>query len=157
MRLPLGIIFAVVAVMPVLGDEVPFASPPPARSGAANDTNYSSLGDIMGLVQLRHIKLWYAGRNKNWQLVNYELTQIKDTFDKAAMLYMNIPVKYIASVEKPLLALHEAAEAKDVTKFAQGFADLQAACNTCHQAAQVGFIVIRTPTSSPFSDQNFVP
>jgi hypothetical protein len=30
-----------------------------------------SLGNIMAAVQLRHSKLWYAGKVKNWPLADY--------------------------------------------------------------------------------------
>lgn len=156
MRLPIGLFLAIVTVLPALGDEVPFANPP-ARTSQVNDSYRVSLSDIMGLTQLRHIKLWFAAKAKNWVLVDFELAQLKDTFDKAAMLYVNIPINYVVSVEKPLIAMHEAADAKDAAKFAQGFTDLQAACNECHKAAAIGFIAIQTPTANPFSDQNFVP
>jgi hypothetical protein len=28
------------------------------------------LGDFMGLTQLRHFKLWYGSRSKNWELAD---------------------------------------------------------------------------------------
>ena len=39
--------------------------------------------------------------------------------------------------------------------FVRSFEDLTSACNQCHKAAQVGFIVIQTPTSLPFTDEKF--
>jgi len=48
--------------------------------------------------------------------------------------------------------------AADGAHFATAFADLTAAaCNGCHRAGQVGFITIRIPTASPFSNQSFTP
>jgi hypothetical protein len=35
------------------------------------------LGDIMGKIQLRHIKLWFAGKARNWELATYEVNEIK--------------------------------------------------------------------------------
>jgi hypothetical protein len=58
-RLPLSIALAIVAVLPALGEDVPFAAPPPPNLGQSS-TYLASLGDIMGKIQLRHIKLWYA-------------------------------------------------------------------------------------------------
>ena len=45
------------------------------------------LGDIMGKVQLRHIKLWFAGKLANWQLAAYEVDEIKASLESAADLY----------------------------------------------------------------------
>jgi hypothetical protein len=155
MRLLLAAILAL-TVLPVRGDEVPFAQPAPSLD--QHRQSYAvALSDAMELTQLRHIKLWLAGTAKNWPLTNYELAQLKDTFDKAAILYLNIPVENIAAVEKPLGALDDAVAAKDPAEFRRGFKALQTACNDCHKAADVGFIVIQTPTTSVFPDQRFAP
>lgn len=155
-RLPLSIVLAMVAGLPALADDVLFAQPLSPGLGQPG-SSAASLGDIMGTTQMRHIKLWYAIKSKNWELITYELDQIKDSFDNAAILYRNLPVEHIISVEKPLAALRDAATSKAGAKLEKPFADLTAACNSCHQAAQVGFIVIQTPTYSPFSDQKFAP
>jgi hypothetical protein len=156
-QLHVAIALVVLMATPAFGDDTPFATPPLPPPGHSDDVYSGSLGDIMELVQLRHIKLWYAAKNNNWDLANYELGQIKDTFSKAAMFYRDIPIDYIISVEKSLVALNEASRSKDNLKFARGFVDLTAACNGCHQAAKLGFITIETPTSSPFNDQKFGP
>jgi hypothetical protein len=46
-----------------------------------------SLGDFMGATQLRHFKLSYAGQLKNWQLADYEIEQIRQSFENARALY----------------------------------------------------------------------
>ena len=80
-RLPLSIAFALVAVLPALGEDVPFAAPPPQSS-----TYLASLG--------RH-----HGENP---IAAYQ-----------ALVYRNIPVEYIVSVDKPLIALQFAVKSKD--------------------------------------------
>ncbi len=143
-------------VLPARSDEVPFAQPAPSMG--QHERSYTlALSDAMQLTQLRHVKLWYAGKAKNWPLANYELAQLKDTFDKAAILYMNIPVQYIAAISEPLNSLSEAVAAKDSRAFGKGYKALQAACNECHQAAGIGFIVIQMPEASVFPDQKFAP
>jgi hypothetical protein len=59
--------------------------------------------------------------------------------------------------EQPLLALSEAIKAKNGSRFTRAFADLAESCSSCHVAANVGFITIQIPTSSPFSTQLFMP
>ncbi|HYP57127.1 MAG TPA: hypothetical protein VEQ35_02455 [Beijerinckia sp.] len=154
--LPLSLAFAFVLVLPAAGGEVPFAEPP-APSPLEPNTYVPSLGDIMGATQLRHIKLGNAISSKNWKLVDYELGQIRASFNNAVILYRNIPVEYIIAVNEPLNILQDAAKSKDAIKSAHAFADLTKACNNCHQAAQVGFIEIQSPTSFPFVDQKFSP
>jgi hypothetical protein len=115
------------------------------------------LGDIMGDTQLRHLKLWYAGKLRNWQLADYELGQIRASFEDAATLYPGIPVTDMSIVAKPLQTIGDAINAKDGAKFARAFSELTTACNACHQAIGRGFIVITAPGASPFSNQSFQP
>ena len=115
------------------------------------------LGDIMGMTQLRHLKLSFAGKLRNWDLAAYELDQIKESFQDAATLYPGIPVTDMTIVAEPVRRLAEAIQAKDSRKFSDAFAQLTTACNGCHQSIGRGFIVIQAPTSSPFSNQTFEP
>jgi hypothetical protein len=119
--------------------------------------NVPKLADLMVSIQLRHIKLWFAGTNQNWDLAGYEVGQIKGSLEDAADLYLDIPVRFVTDTSTPVHAIQEAIEAKDPTKFAKGFKDLTASCNACHQAIGRGFIAIQVPTASPFSDQSFTP
>jgi hypothetical protein len=115
------------------------------------------LGDIMGKIQLRHIKLWFAGKLANWELAAYEADEIRASLESAADLYRGIPVELITNTAEPILEIGKAIEAKDSTMFAQAYADLTAACNACHVGIGRGFIVMQVPTASPFSDQTFAP
>jgi hypothetical protein len=56
-----------------------------------------------------------------------------------------------------LAAMSKVISAKSGRDFEKSFEQLTTACNSCHVAAHVGFIKIRVPTTSPFSDQVFLP
>ena len=142
--LPLSLAMVLASAAPVLAEDVPFASPPPVIPGQPQ-TYVAPLGDIMGKIQLRHIKLWEAIKHRNWALLDYELGQTKDAFGNAVILYRNIPVEFISAAGKP----------KDSTALERGYAELTAACNACHSAAGASFIAIKAPMASPFSDQDF--
>jgi hypothetical protein len=137
-------------------DDIPFAQQPLARPGQSTDASLLSLGDVMTLVQMRHIKLWYAAKSGNWGLAGYSVDKIKESLFKAAMLYVNIPVELIKTVDSPLTSMKEAAGRKDFKAFSSAYSDLTVACNICHVAGNVGFIRIQTPSASPFSDQAYV-
>jgi len=147
--------FTLMATFAASGDDVPFAAPPLPRPGEPDISNLASLGDIMGETQLRHIKLWYAGRSGDWDLVHYEVDRITESLRRAATLYANIPIEYIKSAADPLAKMRDAVAAKNTQQFVQGYSDLTAACNACHLAGHVGFIQIQTPTWSPFIDEVF--
>jgi hypothetical protein len=120
------------------------------------------VADIMGQTQLRHIKLGYAGRAGNWPLAAYETGQIRRSFDDAAKTGGKIDDRSLSQWfdEQTLPALNEleqAIAAKNLKSFNAAFSNLTAACNRCHQAANMGFVKMQTPTASPFSNQSFPP
>ena len=85
----------------------------------------------------------------------FEVDQIELSFAKAALFYDKIPVADVLAVKGPLDDMRRAADTKDTVRFDKAYAALTAACNGCHRAAAVGFIVVKTPTSSAFPDQKF--
>ena len=124
---------------------------------AQQDTYRPPLGDIMGKIRLRHIKLWFAGKLANWELATYELDEIRASLEKAADLYRGIPVELVLNTADPIVAITKAIEAKDSAMFAKAYGDLTVACNACHAGIGRGFIVMQVPSVSPFSDQSFAP
>ena len=115
------------------------------------------LGDIMNAAQSRHIKLWFAGKSKNWELAAYEIRQLKASLMEAASLYKGIPVTNVTTMVQPVQSVADAVEARDGRKFSKAYGELTDGCNACHQSIGRGFIVLRVPDASPFSDQKFVP
>ena len=49
------------------------------------------LGEIMALQQMRHIKLWYAGRAGNWPLADYEIGELNEGFEDVKNCSAAIP------------------------------------------------------------------
>jgi hypothetical protein len=134
-------------------EPVPYAYRP-SRQG---EGYIPTLAAIMREIQFCHIKLSYAGQQSNWELANYEVAQIENNLSNALQLYQNIPIVKIKLIDQPLVDLSQAVNAKDKVRFVRAFTDMTNACNSCHEAANVSFISIQVPTSSPFSDQSFAP
>jgi hypothetical protein len=151
-RFSIGCLIAVLLLAPVVAEEVPFATPPYRKP---SDTAVGRLADIMATVQLRHIKLWSAGKAKNWDMMNYEAQKLEDDFVAAAGYYSGLPIELVMRADTSLKRIMEAAKARDYPAYTKAFDELTAGCNGRHTAGQVGFIRIQTPGSSPFSDQNF--
>ncbi|MHB8884243.1 MAG: hypothetical protein ACYC5H_03965 [Methylovirgula sp.] len=121
-----------------------------------------ALADIMSATQFRHLKLGYAGKVANWTLAQYETSLMRQSFEEAARFYPKVGdvpfAELVKSKSKPALDdIGQAIAAKDPHGFATAFQRLTAACNNCHEASGVGFVVIRVPTLSPFSNQVFPP
>lgn len=111
------------------------------------------IGDIMAQQQMRHIKLWFAGRGSNWPLAAYELDELKDGFEDVNDQFGGDTVE--KAVGAPIAAAEKAIEARDRAAFTDAFDKLTAGCTGCHRLLDHSFIVIQRPTSLPYSDQSF--
>jgi hypothetical protein len=121
----------------------------------ANGGNLPGLGEIMTLQQLRHIKLWFAGRAGNWALADYEIGELNEGFEDVDKLLGGDTVQ--AMVGDPIKTLQKAIEDKNRAAFTSAFDKLSAGCNNCHRTLDHGFIVIQRPALLPYSDQAFEP
>src|SRR5215471_12376898 len=147
---------AFVALLPLtLGAQAPSDNaPPPYRP---------SLADLMSsTVQPRHVKLAFAGREKNWVFAAYELKQLGDAFDRLSIQWPQWRQQRIVElvetiVRDPLFELDIAIKNKNEAKFAEYYGHLTDACNACHQAALQTPVVIQDPKESMFPDQDFRP
>ena len=154
--------FLVLAAPSLLPAQAPSGGPGPGR--AQPPTAYRpGLGDLMTMtVQPRHIKLGLAGREKNWAYAAYELHELEEAFERVAHHSPQWRKKPIAEMmtavtKDPMAALEQAIKSADPDKFATAYGQLTEACNTCHQSAEVGMIVIQVPETSAFPDQDFRP
>jgi hypothetical protein len=129
------------------------------KSSQSSESYVPSLGDLMGAIQLRHSKLWYAAKLRNWPLADYELEQLYINLKEATRFYSNIPATSDMSVlDRSAGHVGEAIKTKDGKKFLQSFAEMTTACNRCHEAAGRAFILVRNPAfPSPYSNQVFSP
>jgi hypothetical protein len=125
-------------------------------------TYLPGLGEFMARIQADHAKLWLSADARNWELADYELTELKEVFSDVQDLvprYQNIPVGEMidAIITGTMNDLEKAIAARDFGRFSTGFDKFTEACNSCHQAANRPFIRIRRPLQSNFSNQDFSP
>jgi hypothetical protein len=123
------------------------------------------LGEIMGVIEQHHAKLYYAGTKKDWPLASYELSEIEENLEDAENLYptpfKNVTValpKIIPAMTKGSIAgVQQAIQQKNEKSFAQAYQALSKSCSSCHAAENHPFIKIQTPAAGMFSDQKFTP
>ncbi|HEV2153945.1 hypothetical protein [Bradyrhizobium sp.] len=116
------------------------------------------LVEAMNAAQLQHLKLWYAGKSKNWDLANFELRQLTDSMAQAAIFYPGVPVSNVTTMKDPLLSVADAITAGDGKKFAASMRGLTDGCNACHTSMERGFITIGIPTDQRApANQIFTP
>jgi hypothetical protein len=68
-----------------LAASVMFAAAQPAK-----EPYQPGLGEFMTATQLRHAKLWFAGKQNNWDLAAYEIDEIKEGLEDAARLFQHM-------------------------------------------------------------------
>jgi hypothetical protein len=122
-----------------------------------------AMDDLMTmLVQPRHIKLYYAGQEKNWKLAAFQSNELRAALARIGRTiptYRNIGVDTaVASIfSEKLKAVDAAIKAADSAQFDVSYRELTAACNECHTGMEHPFLVMKVPDSSNYPDQEFRP
>jgi len=146
------VVMALIAAV-LFGASKSWAQETSAQQGAETERGEPKIGEIMTLQQMRHIKLWFAGRAGNWPLADYEINELKEGFDDLSRQVGSDTVE--KAVGSQISALEKAVGAKDRAAFTSAFDQLNAGCNSCHRLLDRAFIVIQRPTVLPYSDQSF--
>ena len=60
-----------------------FAAAESAKEPPAKEPYAPGLGEFMTATQLRHAKLWFAGKENNWDLAAYEIDEIAEGLEDA--------------------------------------------------------------------------
>jgi hypothetical protein len=114
------------------------------------------LGEFMSSIQLHHAKLWFAGKNSNWELADFELGEIQETLDDIQKFNRDRPeITELPIIKIPLDSVKVAISEKNPAAFKKSYILLTNSCNTCHQATKHGFNVIKIPDVSPVTNQSF--
>lgn len=118
-------------------------------------------GDIMSSIQTHHAKLYFAGKNENWDLAKFEYHEIEEGFEGAVRWHETIedapePTSQLIKItDTGMHELESAIEKKSKDQFLLAHRSLTNACNACHSAAAHSFIVIQEPKSLTFTNQKF--
>ena len=120
-----------------------------------------TLSDLMTmLIQPRHQKLWAAGQQRNWTLAAFQLREMRSGFDKIAATipkYINIDLgpTFINIMDSQVRAVNSAITSQNSQLFMTAFGDLTASCNSCHEALNHGFLVMKVPEVTGYGNQDF--
>jgi hypothetical protein len=139
------------------------AAPASVRPGLLILDFKPAMDDLMTmLVQPRHMKLYYAGQAKNWQLAAFQINELRGALARIGRTipnYRNINVDTaVASIfADKLKAVDAAVKAADLAQFNAAYGEMTAACNDCHKGMEHAFLVIKVPDSGNFPDQEFRP
>jgi hypothetical protein len=136
----------------------------PAAPASPGPTVFNpGIGELMNLiVQPRHTKLWFAGREANWSLAEYESKELRSALANVAKARPVFREQKVADNVEMFLggafrAVDDAIRARDETKFVEAYATVNAGCNACHTALNQPQVVIKIPEQPSYPDQDFRP
>ena len=134
---------------------------------AAPQAAPESLGfdDLMTLlIQPRHVKLYAAATQRNWELTAAESRNLRAGLGRIAQMIPQYLNNGVADTIKVMItpqldAVDAAVATGDAARFATAYRQLTAACNACHVYMEHPYIVIQVPGSAgaSYPDQNFHP
>ena len=114
------------------------------------------LGEFMTYIQIHHAKLWFAGKNKNWKLADFEYKEIQETFGNIKKYDTDRPeIKLLNMIDPVMDNVGKAISQQDENAFETSYTNLTNTCNTCHTAAKYEFNVVKIPDAPPFANQDF--
>lgn len=115
------------------------------------------LGELMLTVQVHHNKLWFAGKESNWPLAQFEYDEIMEILKQAQAIETDRKeIKLFPTMIYPQLdSLQKAIASKDNRRFNESFTILTTACNNCHKEVNFSFNKIKIPEQPPYSNQDF--
>jgi hypothetical protein len=147
------------------GESTPAAAPDVPAPSAKPAQNFApGLDDLMTLlIQPRHVKLYYAGKQKNWELAAAQLSNLRSAFNRVSQTiprYQGSDVEEAikATIAPKMQAMDGAITAADSKQFDTAYSDLTAACNACHFYLEHAFLVIKVPqlpAAAAYPDQRF--
>jgi len=114
------------------------------------------LGEFMTGIQTHHAKLWFAGKNANWKLADFEIHEIMESLDDIQKYNQDRPeIKSIGMIAPALDSINNAIKQKDTVSFRRSFVLLTNTCNNCHRATDHEFNVVIVPSGLPVLNQDF--
>lgn len=141
------LLFSLLCPLPVEWAKAQQAAAPVLRS------DEPGLSEQMIMIQLRHTKLWFAGKLGNWKLAAYQLDLLAKVLNDAAK---RIPAGSSAEdTAKQIISLRSAIDVRNLSAFIDSYSELTNTCNACHRATGRDFISVQIPAASPFTDQDF--
>ena len=95
------------------------------------DSSYRpGLGEFMLSIQMHHAKIWFAGKNGNWGLADFEVGEIQETITDINKYCTDRPeISSLPMIDQPLDSLKIAITRKNIEAFKSSFILLTNTCN----------------------------
>ncbi len=113
-------------------------------------------GEFMTNIQIHHAKLWFAGKNQNWKLADFELNEINETLDAIKKYQKERSESQALNLLNPSIdRVRISIQQQSLKLFIKSFTTLTNTCNACHEAVKFEFNKVKIPDTPPFSNQDF--
>ncbi|HEY6977642.1 MAG TPA: hypothetical protein VH396_15195, partial [Chitinophagaceae bacterium] len=107
-------------------------------------------------IQVHHAKLWFAGKNNNWKLADFEIHEIMEAVEDIRHYNREREeVKELPMLQPALDSVSNAINKQDKNLFNKDFIILTNTCNNCHRAVHYEFNMVKIPETAPYSNQEF--
>ena len=116
------------------------------------------LGTVMIEYSTRMNNLWYAAQQGNWDMVRYQIDEMKEIQEVGEITRSNRAGMLKAFESSFLSPLDSTAHAKDLIAFTQAYDNTIGGCNGCHAASSSSkwssyrFVKITRPTTPSFNN-----
>jgi hypothetical protein len=103
-------------------------------------------------------KLYFAGKNNNWQLAEFYHHELEENMEKLVEGHVTEDEINLSDLAKKMYLpaseeLKKSIESRDVAVFRNGYDFMVKTCNNCHIASKHGFIQITTPDQPTYRNQ----
>jgi hypothetical protein len=123
------------------------------------------LGQQMLELQIRHDRLWWAGKAGNWNLAYYMVSELSEALrgieetngDAPELQPEKLSEIMPAMMDPAIRGVQEALAKKDKAAFATAYDRLSASCNACHATAGVEFLHIQRPKTPLLDNLRYAP
>ena len=136
------------------------ASNVPDEEPAAQEGETIELAVYMGRLQLFSDKLYWAGKAKNEQLVDFYLHEMEEAMEEiheSNLIDEGVDISAMIS-SYGLAAIERMEDVElDSASFETGYSQLIQNCNACHAASNYSFVRIIVPTRPAFTNQDMTP
>jgi hypothetical protein len=113
-------------------------------------------GELMSNVQSHHSKLWFAGKNQNWKLAEFEIKELNEIITDIQKYQKERKDSELIEMINPALdSIDLAVKQENSASFISSYSLLTNSCNNCHRLTNFEYNIVKVPDSSPFSNQDF--
>lgn len=121
-----------------------------------SDSYKPEFGEFMSNIQIHHSKLWFAGKNENWKLADFEINEIKENLEDIQNYETDRTESQMTPMINPALdSVSNAIQQKNLIQFERSYNLLTNTCVNCHRSTNYEFIQITIPNQQTFSNQRF--